>query len=206
MCINKLGIALDGYGDGAVLLFRGTEMKHYISQWTGDYRYAFDHTTHQSVEDAIREHVKTGRWGPSKGPRRPKAPKDGKGARKSKKPDDEDDGKPDGGYASGKPQSKTKKRPRGDDEEQPDGGPAPKKREKKSAAKGKGQVRATEQKGGRVHKKEYNRNLLEKGGHYLRLRKCAVIRVEKCENEAFGTGASAEQKMATYLKKGTRQK
>ena len=62
MCINKLGIALDGYGDGAVLLFRGTEMKHYISQWSGRYRYAFDHTTHQSIEDAIKLHEMTGRW------------------------------------------------------------------------------------------------------------------------------------------------
>lgn len=100
MCINKLGIAMDGYGDGAVLLFRGTEMKHYISQWSGNYRYAFDHTTHQSVEDAIKEHEKTGRWGPKKDATASKAPKGGKGGKKSKKPDDKDDGKPDGGDAS----------------------------------------------------------------------------------------------------------
>lgn len=64
MCVNKLGIALDGYGDGAVLLFREVEMKYYISQWSGNYRYAFDHTTHQSVEYAIKEYEKTGTWGP----------------------------------------------------------------------------------------------------------------------------------------------
>ena len=128
MCFNQLGIALDGYGDGAVLLLRGTEMKHYISQWSGNYRYAFDHTTHQSVEDAITTHEKTGRWGPIKDPEAPKAPKGGK---KSKKPDDDDgdDETPDGGDASGKSKGKTKKRQRGDDEDEDgnDGAPAPKK-------------------------------------------------------------------------------
>ena len=126
MCANQLGIALDGYGDGAVLLFRGTEMKHYISQWSGNYRYAFDHTTHQSVGDAITTHEETGRWGPKKDPEAPKAPKGGK---KSKKPDDddEDDENPDGGDASGKPKGKTEKRQRDDDEDENDGGPAPKK-------------------------------------------------------------------------------
>ena len=125
MCFNQLGIALDGYGDGAVLLFRGTEMRHYISQWSGNYRYAFDHTTHQSVEDAITAHEKTGRWGPEKDPEAPKA---SKGGRKSKKPDDEDDEKPDGGDASGKSKGKGKKRERDDDDDDKhDGSPAPKK-------------------------------------------------------------------------------
>ena len=59
MCINQLGIALDGYGDGTVFLFRGTEMRRYISQSMGNYRYAFDHTTHQSVEDAVIRHEET---------------------------------------------------------------------------------------------------------------------------------------------------
>lgn len=174
MCINKLGIALDGYGDGAVVLFRGTEMKHYISQWTGSYRYAFDHTTHQLVEDAVREHDRTGRWGPSKDSRRSK---DRKGATKSKKPDDEDDGNPGGGNASGKPQGNTKKRPRDDDGEgQPDEDPAPRKKAKTSAVKGKGQVRAVEQKSDRVQKIESNNKLPEK------------------------------PKVAKYSKRGTRQK
>ena len=146
MCINKLGITLDGYGDGAVLLFRGTEMKHYISQWSGRYRYAFDHTTHQSIEDAIKLHETTGRWGPSKDAAAPKAPKGGK---KSKKPDDQDDGKANGGDASGKPQDKPKKRKRGnDEEEEPDGKRAPKKREMTLAVKGKRQVGAAKQKSG----------------------------------------------------------
>lgn len=133
MCFNQLGIALDGYGDGAVLLFRGTETKHYISQWSGNYRYAFDHTTHQSVEDAITTHDETGRWGPKKDPQAPKAPKAPKGGKESEKPDDdEDDGKPDGGDASGKSQGKTKKRERDDDEDENDGAPAPKKRKEET--------------------------------------------------------------------------
>ena len=123
MCINKLGIALEGYGDGAVLLFQGTEMKHYISQWSGHYRYAFDHTTHQPIEDAIKLHETTGRWGPRKDAAAPKAPK---GSKKSKKPDDRDDGKPNVGDASGKPQDKPKKRKRGNDDEEPDGIARPK--------------------------------------------------------------------------------
>ena len=128
MCINKLGIALDGYGDGAVLLFRGTEMKHYISQWSGNYRYAFDHTTHRSVENAVREHEETGRWAPEKDPATSQATQGSKGAKKSKSRDSEDDEKPDGGDAPAKPQRKTKKRPRDDEkEDEPSGEPAPKK-------------------------------------------------------------------------------
>lgn len=145
MCVKKLGIALDGYGDGAVLLFRGTEMNHYISRWSGNYRYAFDHTTHQSVEDAIKGHEKTGRWGPKQDPPAPKDPKGPKRAGKSKKPDDGDDKKPDGGNASGKSQGKGGKRPREDDGEEPDGGPAPKKGRKTLVGKGKEQARTTEQ-------------------------------------------------------------
>lgn len=62
MCINKLGIALEGYKDGAVLLFRGTDMYHYVSQWKGEYRYAFDHTTHASVAAMVEHHRKNGVW------------------------------------------------------------------------------------------------------------------------------------------------
>lgn len=131
MCVKKLGIALDGYGDGAVLLFRGTEMEHFISRWSGNYRYAFDHTTHQSVEDAIEKHEKTGRWGPKKDPQAEKAPKGPKGGRKSKKRNDKDDKKPDEGGASGKPQDepeKPKKRKRGDDDDEEPSEASPSKR------------------------------------------------------------------------------
>lgn len=128
MCINKLGIALDGYGDGAVLLFRGTEMKHYISQWSGNYRYAFDHTTHQSVENAIRHYEKTGRWGPEKDPEKAETAPGSKGARKSKRTKVEDDEKPDGGAAPAKPQRKSRKRAREEEEnEEARVEPAPKK-------------------------------------------------------------------------------
>lgn len=56
ICINKLGIAMQGYKNGAVLLFRGTEMFHYISEWNGDYRYVFYHTRHKSVARMIDFH------------------------------------------------------------------------------------------------------------------------------------------------------
>lgn len=117
MCINKLGIALDGYGDGAVLLFRGTEMKHYISQWSGNYRYAFDHTTHQSVENAIRHYEKTGRWAPEKDPEEAKTAQGPKGAKKSNTPKVKDDKKPD---APAKPQRKMRKREREEEDEEAD--------------------------------------------------------------------------------------
>lgn len=171
MCVNKLGIALDGYGDGAALLIRGTEMKHYISQWSGNYRYAFDHTTHQSVEDAIKEHEMTGRWGAKKDATVPKARKEPKGAKKSKKPKDEDDEKPDGGDASGKPQGKRKQRPHDDDGKEPYGNPAPKKRGKASAVNGKRQVRTSKEKSSQVQEAQSENQLPEKGGHNLRQRK-----------------------------------
>ncbi len=62
MCINKLGIALKGYKDGAILLFRGTDMYCYVSQWKGQSRYAFDHTTHAFVAAMIEYHRKHGIW------------------------------------------------------------------------------------------------------------------------------------------------
>ena len=52
-------------------------------------------------------------------------------------PDDNDDGKPNGGDASGKPQDKTNKRKRGnEDEEEPDKDPARKKGKRSFKAQG----------------------------------------------------------------------
>ncbi|CAD6586142.1 MAG: hypothetical protein ASARMPRED_002453 [Alectoria sarmentosa] len=70
-----------------------------------------------SVEYAIKEYEKTGTWGPKKDLTTSKAPKRPKGDKRLQKLDDEDDGMPDGGDASEKPQGKTKRRPRDDDEE-----------------------------------------------------------------------------------------
>ena len=56
MCLEELGVRLEGYGDGAMLLFRGTELHHYVAPWNwaeGGYRYAFDHTTHESVRQVV---------------------------------------------------------------------------------------------------------------------------------------------------------
>ena len=70
MCLPQLGVRLDGYQSGAILLFRGTEMNHYVAPWEGvgedSCRYAFDHTTHESVRRTVlsdkyqkyREYVK----------------------------------------------------------------------------------------------------------------------------------------------------
>ena len=56
MCLKELGIRLDGYQSGAMLLFRGTEMAHYTNVWDQDEgcRYAFEHTTHESVRRATQ--------------------------------------------------------------------------------------------------------------------------------------------------------
>ena len=57
MCLTQLGVRLDGYQSGAILLFRGAEMKHFVAPWEGigedGCRYAFDHTTHESVRKAV---------------------------------------------------------------------------------------------------------------------------------------------------------
>ena len=53
MCFNDLGIRCDGYGSGAILLLRGTEMEHFVGPYKGAYRYAFDHTTHESVRKRV---------------------------------------------------------------------------------------------------------------------------------------------------------
>ena len=148
MCIRKMGIALDGYKHGAVLLFRGTEMRHYLSHWTGKYRYAFDHTTHQSVVDAIQYFKENGRWGPVQPPKPPKKPRKGK---KGNDPEDggddesdgdDDDGNPDahGAGSSRNPpdppqKDKKWKRKRADDDEEPDVDP-PKKRVSPRSNKG----------------------------------------------------------------------
>ena len=57
MCLKELGVRLDGYQSGAMLLFRGTEMAHFTANWNQDegYRYAFDHTTHESVRRATKD-------------------------------------------------------------------------------------------------------------------------------------------------------
>ena len=57
MCLKQLGVRLDGYQSGAMLLFRGTEMAHFTANWNQDegYRYAFDHTTHESVRRATKD-------------------------------------------------------------------------------------------------------------------------------------------------------
>ncbi len=53
MCFNQLHLKLNGYKSGAILLFRGRELFHYVSPWEGECRYAFDHTTHKSVRQAV---------------------------------------------------------------------------------------------------------------------------------------------------------
>ena len=53
MCFNQLRLRLDGYNSGAVLLIRGGELDHYLSPWNGECRYAFDHTTHETVREAV---------------------------------------------------------------------------------------------------------------------------------------------------------
>lgn len=59
MCLKELGIRLSGYQNGAMLLFRGAEIRHYVAPWLpkgeNGCRYAFDHTTHKSVEKWARE-------------------------------------------------------------------------------------------------------------------------------------------------------
>lgn len=50
ICIKKLNIELKGYKHGAALFFRVTGMHHIVHEWTGAYRYTFNHTKHHSVE------------------------------------------------------------------------------------------------------------------------------------------------------------
>ena len=56
MCFKKLGITLQDYKNGAILLFGGSEMLHYISEWNGIYRHAFDHTTHRLLANSVDFH------------------------------------------------------------------------------------------------------------------------------------------------------
>ena len=58
LCFNQLGLCLEGYQAGAVVLFRGHELKHYIGPWTGKDRYAFDHTTHESFRKAVEKEMR----------------------------------------------------------------------------------------------------------------------------------------------------
>lgn len=53
MCFNQIGLKLNGYKSGAVLLIRGGEISHYIAPWKGECRYAFDHTTHKTVRETV---------------------------------------------------------------------------------------------------------------------------------------------------------
>ncbi|KAI4121785.1 MAG: hypothetical protein LQ338_006174 [Usnochroma carphineum] len=51
---KQLGIILKGYQSGASMQFRGTIFKHYIANWEGKSRYAFNHTTHETVRRAVQ--------------------------------------------------------------------------------------------------------------------------------------------------------
>ncbi|KAL8719656.1 MAG: hypothetical protein Q9225_003353 [Loekoesia sp. 1 TL-2023] len=49
------GIICEGYQSGAAIQIRGTILKHHVGTWRGKNRYAFDHTAHQSVRNAVDE-------------------------------------------------------------------------------------------------------------------------------------------------------
>ena len=57
MWFNQVALSLKGYKEGAILLFRGGELSHFVSEWTGQYRYAFDRTTHESVRRAVMQNL-----------------------------------------------------------------------------------------------------------------------------------------------------
>ncbi len=42
MCLPQLGLSLDGYQSGAILLSRGAELKHYVAPWEGDGEHGFN--------------------------------------------------------------------------------------------------------------------------------------------------------------------
>lgn len=68
MCFNQISLKLDGYKSGAILLIRGGELSHYISPWEGECRYAFDHTTHESVRKAVDRERDGGHKAPANSP------------------------------------------------------------------------------------------------------------------------------------------
>ncbi|KAL6720028.1 hypothetical protein ACLMJK_001949 [Lecanora helva] len=158
MCINKLGIALDGYKNGAILLFCGTELDHYISEWNGKYRYAFDHTTHQSVADMVDFHNRNKPyWVEKKHLDRRLKPDEEAANRTDKGGDPDEDGSGDetkpekqAGPAAGPSKAtkpKRKKKDEGDGEDQP-----PKKRKTgagKNATRGRGGKKAEADKKGK---------------------------------------------------------
>lgn len=55
MVLKQLGIVLPGYRSGASLQFRGSVLNHFITEWNGKCRYAFDHTTHESVRQFVEK-------------------------------------------------------------------------------------------------------------------------------------------------------
>ncbi|KAL8899636.1 MAG: hypothetical protein Q9207_006096, partial [Kuettlingeria erythrocarpa] len=66
MVFKELGIILPGYQSGAAMQFRGTILKHFIGKWEGSSRYAFDHTTHETVRKAAESLKKKTENGESK--------------------------------------------------------------------------------------------------------------------------------------------
>lgn len=71
MCENELGIGLKGHRSESLILFRGREIRHFVSSWTGECRYAFDHTTHESIQISVKDfekYQKSGNYQPLEGP------------------------------------------------------------------------------------------------------------------------------------------
>lgn len=57
MVLKQLGIVLEGYQSGSTLHFRGTVFSHYITEWKGKCRFAFDHTTKDSVRREVQADI-----------------------------------------------------------------------------------------------------------------------------------------------------
>ena len=70
MCFNQLRLRLDGYRNGSILLFKGSHINHYLSPWTGECRYAFDHTTHESVRITVDKKAGKIRVTPTEAPKK----------------------------------------------------------------------------------------------------------------------------------------
>lgn len=103
MVFKELGIILPGYQSGAAMQFRGTILKHFIGKWTGGSRYAFDHTTHESVRKAAELLKEKGENGESKIVYDPDAKKDDN-------EDENEDGNDDDKKDEAKPKRKGKRR------------------------------------------------------------------------------------------------
>ncbi len=89
MCFNQLRLRLNGYRNGSILLFKGSHINHYLSPWTGEFRYAFDHTTHESVRLTVDKKAGKISDTPKKAPTKPPA-KRTRGKRKVEEDEDED--------------------------------------------------------------------------------------------------------------------